>query len=275
MDIDEIKSQVLKDGKFLTAYGKISFIQKKSFWNDIKDLYGDSPSEKLYCLFNNITSAPLCKCGKPLKFKSFDLGYLHYCSNSCKSKDIKRTPESIEKMKESYKKTCLEKYGVENVYQRKDVVDKIQKTRAEKMPEIVKKMAETNMKKYGVKAPLQNKDILAKMEQTNMERYGNICSMQGSNKEEYYQRAVQKYGKGALQSNAGKISCSHRHDVMYNRYENYFKEQNLECMTKINDIHMLHQHIQLKCKVCGRIFNHTINTSLIPVCRTCQDHLPQ
>jgi hypothetical protein len=172
-------------------------------------------------------------------------------------------------MKESYKKTCLEKYGVENVYQRKDVVSKIQKARSEKMPEIVQKMAETNMKRYGVKAPLQNKDILAKMEQTNMERYGNICSMQGSNKEEYYQRAVKKYGKGTLQSKAGKIACSHRHNMMYRKYENYFKEQNLECMTKIDDVHMLHQHIQLKCKICGRVFNHTVNTSIIPVCRTC------
>jgi hypothetical protein len=269
MDIDEIKSQVLKDGKFLTAYGKISFIQKKSFWNDIKDSYGDSPSEKLYCLFNNITSAPLCKCGKPLKFKSFDLGYLHYCSNSCKSKDIKRTPKSIEKMKESYKKTCLEKYGVENVYQRKDVVDKIQKARAEKMPEIVKKMAETNMKKYGVKAPLQNKDILAKMEQTNMERYGNICSMQGSNKEEYYQRAVQKYGKGELQSKASKVAGHNRYLRMFNRYNEYLKNENLALLTPFNKEKMQCQNVKLKCNICGREFIHHVNSIYMPICRTC------
>ena len=60
------------------------------------------------------------------------------------------------------KKIILEKYGVENVFQNKDIKQKIRKT---------------NYKKYGVYSPLQNKDIYEKAKQTNLSKTGYVCAI--------------------------------------------------------------------------------------------------
>ena len=58
---------------------------------------------------------------------------------------------------EKTKQTCLEKYGVENVFQAK---------------EVRKKIKETNLERYGFENPMKNIDIAKKVKNTNLERYG-------------------------------------------------------------------------------------------------------
>jgi hypothetical protein len=91
------------------------------------------------------------------------------CLRESKISKPRFLPEHIEKIKEyieydknnskadKTKKTNLEKYGVENVFQSEDIKEKIK---------------QTNLEKYGVEHPLQNKDILEKSKETNIERYG-------------------------------------------------------------------------------------------------------
>lgn len=86
-------------------------------------------------------------------------------------------------------KTCLEKYGVENVAHLQEVKEKKEitclrkygETNVAKTKEVQDKMKQTNIKKYGVPYAAQNPDIQEKIIQTNLERYG--CKRPTQNKE--------------------------------------------------------------------------------------------
>jgi len=107
-------------------------------------------------------------CGNQTTFKNIKLGFRKYCSSKCANNDkeiqnkIKNT--NLRKYgtetftnREKCRKTCLEKYNCENVFQNNKIKEKIKKT---------------NLIKYGVEHPLQNDDIKLKMSNTNYDRYG-------------------------------------------------------------------------------------------------------
>jgi len=84
-----------------------------------------------------------CKvCGNPTNFNSLSEGYYTYCSNSCMSIGTA----------EKRKQTCLQKYGVTNVFQRADVVEKTH------TPEIIAQQKvsrkQTALDRYGVEYTL-------------------------------------------------------------------------------------------------------------------------
>ena len=60
-------------------------------------------------------------------------------------------------VKDKIKKTCLERYGVENPLSNEEVKQKV---------------INTNLERYGVERPLQNLSIMAKSEETCMLKYG-------------------------------------------------------------------------------------------------------
>lgn len=74
----------------------------------------------------------------------------------------------------------MEKYGVENQFQREDVKEKIKADNLEKYGvefnsqrnDMKKKIIETCLEKYGVEYPLQNEEIKEKVKKTCLERYG-------------------------------------------------------------------------------------------------------
>lgn len=98
------------------------------------------------------------------------------------------TPEAEQKRKESYKKTCLEKYGVENIFQNSAY---IQQKFSEKygeniinpgqVPEIRQKVINTNQLRYGVSCTFQAEEVKEKIKQTNLTRYG----VENANQNEY------------------------------------------------------------------------------------------
>lgn len=115
-----------------------------------------------------------------------------YC-NVCKN---------IIKLKKT-KKSCLEKYGVENPFQNKEVKDKYKKTCLEKygvehtfQSELVKnKIKSVCLEKYGVENPNQNNDIRNKTKKTCLEKYGVEYSSQNKeNREKYKITCLEKYG---------------------------------------------------------------------------------
>ena len=77
-------------------------------------------------------------------------------------------------------KTNLEKYGVKNVFQAKEIKETIKRTNLEKygvenpqQSEAVKeKTLQTNLEKYGSKYTFQSEKIKEKIKETNLERYG-------------------------------------------------------------------------------------------------------
>ena len=116
-------------------------------------------SEEIYHYLNKIESPVVCKncrVNKP-KFTSLLNGYLDYCSSKCSNGD--------KKVKELKEKSSIEKYGVKNPSQSKEIIEKIQETfnsRYGGNPFSVfqERIKKTNTKKYGASHPLARESNL-------------------------------------------------------------------------------------------------------------------
>jgi 5-methylcytosine-specific restriction endonuclease McrA len=139
-------------------------------------------------------SMKLCDygCGKEAKYKLKN-------EKLCCSENFR----SCSQMKENKKQTCIEKYGVGNPFQNKEIQEKMKQIFMEKYgvenpsqnKEIKDKMKQTNMEKYGVGYPLQNKEVQEKMKQTCMEKYGVEHHFKNKEvQEKRKQTFMEKYG---------------------------------------------------------------------------------
>ena len=82
-----------------------------------------SSTEALHLIKNGHVDVPKCSCGNPLKYLTGGK-YRTYCSNKCKGK----SPE----VAQAREKSCIDKYGVRNVFQSSSVKEKIKQTNTEK-----------------------------------------------------------------------------------------------------------------------------------------------
>ena len=156
---------------------------------------------RIHCLRNGMTTVPKCKnedCSNHV-----GLGYggklLEYCCKKCLDSDKKFRKRKNEKAK----RTCVERYGVENPFQSEDVKEKIRNTNIEKHGvtsplksiEILEKFKKTNLERYGCECPLQNKDVLNKTKETMLNLYGVENASQSKEiQEKKIQRSVEKFG---------------------------------------------------------------------------------
>ena len=103
-----LKSPIL-DSRGIEKYNADLHSQVIEFKNSFYPNSDRKFSEILYCYLKGIESNPICKncCKEPTKFKMFSFGYFDYCSVKCSSNSTDK--------KEAIKKTCIQKYGVENV----------------------------------------------------------------------------------------------------------------------------------------------------------------
>lgn len=132
----------------------------------------------------------LCKgCGKEtsnsntcgaLRARLERIGFERFMlCKSCATKlgKSKRSPEEIKAANEKRKKTCLAKYGVENLF--KDVqrieaarFDKYQVKNISQSEDIKAKKKQAYLKHFGVENPSQSPQVLEKRKSTLMQRYG-------------------------------------------------------------------------------------------------------
>lgn len=126
-------------------------------------------SEQKYLQDHLLDSPPVCRCGKPLKFRGSVRGYAKYCCAACANSDpdkIKRTVDNIQK-----------KYGVTNISQLESVKEKkkgkcyhghgkpwTDETRI--------KFTNSMLERYGVTHPSQMEDYLDKRKETWLKKYG-------------------------------------------------------------------------------------------------------
>ena len=181
----------------------------KEIYEYLINRYNDSQSlkETVYRINFGYDVRPVCEnCGKPIEF----LGkpsrmWKTYCSNQCRY--------SLNRLNK-YKKTCLEKYGVEYAQQSNKVKDKAKQTCLEKYGvehyTNREKSKQTCLEKYGVESNLnipeikekckesriKNKDkIKEKSKQTCLEKYGVEYSLQSKQvREKSKQTCLEKYG---------------------------------------------------------------------------------
>ena len=107
------------------------------------------------------------------------------------------------KMRESYKKTCLEKYGVENAFQSTEAQEKHKQTCLQKygvenisqLADVKEKKKQSSLKRYGVENPNQSQEVKNKIKATCLERYGVENFLQSDEAKEHYKATcLEKYG---------------------------------------------------------------------------------
>lgn len=144
-------------------------------------VYTDSKEDcKEVCLriINKVENFPLCPiCGKPLKGFGFD---------TCGSKECRK-----ELREQNKKKTNLEKYGVENQFQRKEIIEYLSSkeirnkfklslekkygkgiTNPSQIPEAKEKRKQTFQNKYGVDNAGQIPEVKEKVIETSLKHFG-------------------------------------------------------------------------------------------------------
>ena len=111
--------------------------------------------------------------------------------------------EERERLVSSLRKSCLEKYGVENPSQSEEIKEKKKRTTIEhygvenpfQSEEIKEKIKQTNLQKYGVENPSQSEEIKKVVITTNLKKYGTEYPSQSKNiRELIKKRFVELYG---------------------------------------------------------------------------------
>jgi len=111
-----------------------------------------------------------------------------YCSDICKTSEMAR------KLRYTHQeKKMMDKFGYRNVFQRKDVIKKIQSLRDEEL--ITDKKKKTCISKYGVDNPQKVKMIKEKTIKTCIMKYGvHVAANEKSRLDEIRYNNVLKYG---------------------------------------------------------------------------------
>ena len=167
-----------------------------------KEPWFENKRKLFTCLMKGMTTPVCCKvCGKLIKVDLARDGK-QYCSHKCAA----TSPERLEKVK----KTSLERYGVENAFQSKEIQEKQKKTCVEKYgvenvfqnEEIKDKIKQTNLERYGVEFVQQSEEIKERAKKTNLERYGVEYSSQRQEvKEKTIKTNLERYGAKAPAQN--------------------------------------------------------------------------
>lgn len=194
----------------------------------------------------NVMVQVICDvCGKPMSRK-----YEHYIyksksgidtCNKCKSIKSKATciqkygvenPMQCKEIKNKAKQTNLDKYGVESPMQTKEVQEKLQQSIFCKygvyhpaQSKIVReKMKKTTLEKYGVEHASQSEDVRSKVQQTVRERYGvDFISQIKEVKEKKKNTLISHYGvENALQITSTPISSQQTqlYQIIKEKYKN-------------------------------------------------------
>ncbi len=164
----KLKKTWFYNNNFKETYHLI--MNQTSFLNSICSF-----SERLYCIYNNLSNYKKChylKCNNSVSFITFKNGYKKYCSIKCSS-NCKETRNKCEQ-------TCLKKYGVKNIYQSEEIKNKIKQTNKNKYgkefyfqtEEFKNKFKSTMIKNYNVIHPMFSDKIKSKMQKKCLEKYG-------------------------------------------------------------------------------------------------------
>ena len=140
----------------------------KELYEFINSLYPEYPNitfaERFYWFTHNLTSLPVCKnCGGPVKFIDGRDGYREYCCVKCSNNHNDKKKKAIN--------TNIERYGVQNIQQIKEVNQKGIQTKKEKYGSGNNKeqILRTKKERYGD----ENYNNLEKIKETKQERYND------------------------------------------------------------------------------------------------------
>lgn len=139
----------LKEGMFRNNFGDTNLNEVISKTDFLKDTEYDAFSIRVRSYLLGLTAIPVCYCGSKVKFNS-NFGWLTYCSTKCSAQSDLTTKRRV--------LTNVTKYGVSNVFSNERVREKIKKTCIERYG--VDNYAKLNSKKEEPKKPVKLPDYL-------------------------------------------------------------------------------------------------------------------
>ena len=156
-------------------------------------------STKLYWVLNDLTDFPQCPiCGKKYgmnKNVNLTRGYSYTCGTTCGTlssrQKCKRTclqrygvdnPAKLDLFNQKRQQTCLQRYGVKNPNQNTN-------------KQFNEKFKRTCLQKYGVDHPNKSNVVLQKRKRTCLQKYGvDNTSKLKENRQKFKRTCLQKYG---------------------------------------------------------------------------------
>ena len=263
IDKHELRIRLEQDGLFRSDGGlNTAWIHNRAKSYDFSSLDGDTLQEKLYLLYHD---RGYCRvCGKPNKFVSWNIGYTTVCSRECKREFDRQTlrEKAVPKVRsaetvEKRKKTCIEKYGVDNPFKSKSIQEKIK---------------ETNIRNLGVAHPAQNKSVMEKMEATNKSRHGGVWNSQtpehiAKTKQHFrelvdtfekennctqIEKIISEYGQGFYQLDLPKIQYG-RYKFISNEYLEVIRKHYQETLS-----HKTHAEQEI-CDYCRSLLGESVD----------------
>lgn len=168
-----------------------------------------------------------CFCGILTVKKFCDIAYYGgaYCKTCIKKNKI-----------EKIKNTCMEKYGVENCSQSKEIKEKKEATYIEhygmhpkKTKEVQERYKNTCLERYGVENSAQVKEIKEKIQQTFLDNYGGHPMLSQEIKDKVKNTCFEKYGGYPAESQEVKDKMN---STFLNKYGSH-PSQTIEGLEKI------------------------------------------
>lgn len=193
------------------------------------DQYNPILAERAYCFYHNIQEVLFCKQCQQVKVKYLDFtkGYQIYCSTKCSANSLD--------VQQKYKEANLEKRGVENPMQCKEVREKGKRT---------------NLERRGVENPAQSKDVQEKMKHTNLKNNNVKYPMQSKDLQEKFSQSRRKNFYNSLFEKD-----------WFNDYEPLFTFEEYNGVKE--------DHYEFKHRSCGHIFYYRIADGQAPRCPKC------
>ena len=207
------------------------------------------PPEHLTDGANVIVQVVCDVCGKPMPRK-----YEHYIYKSKMGIDTCNQCKSVKS-----KETCIQKYGVENPMQCKEIQNKAKQTNLNKYgtespmqtKEIQEKLQQSIFDKYGVHHPAQSEMVREKMKQTTLKKYGVEYASQAEEIRLKVQQTVrEKYGVDYI---------SQAEEVKKKKKNTFLSQYGVEHALQINSTPVSSQQEQIYQMIKQKYKNAEIN----------------
>ena len=207
MNLEIFKINDLSGKYYKESYIKKNYIEEYNYVNEY--IKYDVPfKEKIYLCINNMNFIPKCKnenCVNDVKFKSVSFGYFEYCCVKCSSSDLS--------IIDRRKKTCFDKYGVDNPMKNSDIkiklnnsiFDKYGVDNISKLDIVKKKKSSTNLLKYGCEYNSQRKDIKVILSDNIIKLNKRLEGKRSQKRSDYWKFKLDKLGINFLSNESGSI----------------------------------------------------------------------
>lgn len=153
-------------------------------------------AEDAYLIFHNVLK-PKCYCGNDLKFRSFNVGFSHFCSNRCSNND-----KTVISKQQQNKDWVVARINMSKSWERKSDIEKI---------EIVEKCKNTKLEKYGD----ENHNNRDKYKSTCMQTYGVDNTQKVKEINDRTVKTQQELYGGVFNPTQFKITSKEKYGVEY------------------------------------------------------------